>query len=77
MATLDSALNRLGASRVIVGHTVFGDVTQRLGGRVVAVNVDSRKNRVAGRGRGLLIRDGRLYVIFDDKVPALLDSIAE
>ncbi len=77
MATLDSALNRLGASRVIVGHTVFGDVTQRLGGRVVAVNVDSRKNRAAGRGRGLLIRDGRLYVIFDDKVPALLDSIAE
>jgi len=77
LSALDSALSTLGASRVIVGHTVFDDVTARLGGRVVTVNVDNDENRKADRGRGLLIRDGRLYVIFDRKAPVLLSDVAE
>lgn len=71
MEVLDSALDSLGASRVIVGHTIFDDVTERFGGRVFTVNVNNAKNRKAGLGRGLFIKDDRLYVVFDDKAPVL------
>ena len=74
LPVLDSALSSLGASRVIVGHTIFPDVTLKLSGRVVTVNVDNAKNCEAGLGRGLLIRDGVLYVIFDRKAPVLLEE---
>lgn len=70
---IDRMLDSLGASRVIVGHTIFDDVTEKLGGRVVTVNVDNGKNREKGLGRGLLIKEGRLYVVFDDKAPVPWD----
>ncbi len=71
---VDKILAEYGAERIIVGHTVFDDITSKFGGRVIAVNVDGAENREKGLGRGILISKGGISVIFDDKEPVLLDK---
>lgn len=70
---VDDILARYGASRIIVGHTIFDDVTSRFGGRVITVNVDGDENRRKGLGRGILIKNRGIFVMFDNKKPAPLD----
>lgn len=66
--TLNLILKRYKADRIIVGHTIFKDITPFYGGRVIAVNVDNKKNRKEGRGRGLLIEDRKISVTGDKGV---------
>lgn len=51
--------------RVIVGHTIFDDVTTFYNKRVVAVNVDNAKNKQKERGRGILIEKENVSVLYD------------
>ena len=66
---VDRILARYGVKRIFVGHTIFDDVTPFFDGKVVAVNVNNEKNRLAGKGRGILIEGVRLYLIFDKGEP--------
>lgn len=66
---VDRILKQYGVDRVFVGHTIFDDVTSFFDGKVVAVNVNNEKNLKAGKGRGILIKDGRLYVVYDKEKP--------
>lgn len=59
-------LNRYGVKRIYVGHTIFGDVTEFYGGKVVGVNVNNAKNMKESRTRGVLIQNGERYLIYDD-----------
>lgn len=61
--TLNMILDRYEADRIIVGHTIFPDVSAFHEGRVVGVNVDNADNREHDRSRALLIEDGILWVI--------------
>ncbi|MCC8144940.1 MAG: metallophosphatase [Bacteroidales bacterium] len=63
---LDAILQHFDAERIIVGHTIFGDITTFFNGKVVAVNVNNLKNREANKGRGILIQDGKIYIIYGD-----------
>ena len=63
--TLDLILDRYQADRVIVGHTIFDDISTFYDGRVIAVNVDNTENREAGLGRGILIEGDSIYVVGD------------
>ena len=63
--TLNRLLQRYDADRIIVGHTVFDDITTFYEGRVIAVNVDNAKNREAGIGRAILIEDDKTWVVGD------------
>lgn len=63
--TLQMILNRYGVERIIVGHTVQPDISAFYDGRVIGVNVNNRKNREQGLGRGLLIEQGACYVVGD------------
>ena len=66
--TLGLILNRYQAERIIVGHTIFDDISTFYDNRVIAVNVDNAENREAGRGRGILIEKDCIYVVGDKGV---------
>lgn len=62
-------LKKFKAGRILVGHTIFDDITTFYKGRVVAVNVDNKENFEKGRGRGILIVGDQISVIYDKKSP--------
>ena len=53
--------------RIIVGHTIFAEISTFHGGKVIDVNVDNKKNQEEKRGRGLLI-DGDDYLVVDEGI---------
>lgn len=63
--TLDLIRLRYGVNRIIVGHTIFRDVSSFYEGRVIDVNVDNAVNRRKHRGRALLIENGQYFVVGD------------
>lgn len=64
--TLDMVLRQYNVDRVVVGHTIFDDISSFHSGRVIAVNVDNKKNRENHKSRAILIEDDRIYIIYDD-----------
>ena len=60
---VDTILEQYGVSRVIVGHTIFEEVTFFHDGKVIGVNVNNQKNMDEGRTRGLLIRGAEMIPI--------------
>ena len=56
---------RFGVDHIIVGHTIFRDVSTFYDGQVIDVNVDNRVNRRKNRGRALLIDNGQYIVVGD------------
>lgn len=66
--TLQMILDRYAVKRIIVGHTVFSDITTFYGGRVIGVNVDNEENRKAGRGRAILISGNHVFVVGDNGI---------
>ena len=72
-ADVESILKKFKAGRVLVGHTIFDDITSFFDRKVIAVNVDNPENMKEGRGRGILIENGKIYVIYDAAAPGLLE----
>ncbi|KAA6315553.1 hypothetical protein EZS27_034005, partial [termite gut metagenome] len=66
-STLDLLLQRYVVKRIIVGHTIHTDISTYYGGKVIDVNVDNQANWTAGRGRGILIENGKTYIVYDTK----------
>lgn len=64
--SLQLILQRYGVERIIVGHTIFKEVSSFYGGKVIDVNVDNEENRKKKRSRGLLIENNR-YLLVGDK----------
>lgn len=64
--TLQMVMDRYNAKRIIVGHTIFKDITTFYNGKVIGVNVDNKENRKKKRGRALLI-DKNTYFVVGDK----------
>ena len=63
--TLSLIRQRYGVEHIIVGHTIFRDVSTFYAGRVIDVNVDNAVNRRKHRGRALLIENGQYFVVGD------------
>lgn len=61
-----TVLNYFGADRVIVGHTIFKEISSFFNQRVIAVNVDNKKNKKKHRSRAILLKRGKIYVISDN-----------
>lgn len=66
--TLNLILQRYGADRIIVGHTIHKEVSSFYEGRVIGVNVENAKNRKENRTRALLIENGNIYVVRNNAV---------
>ena len=54
--SLQLILDRYDADRLFVGHTIFPEVTEFYGGKVIGVNVNNQKARREGRKRSFMIR---------------------
>lgn len=63
--TLQLLLDRYQVQRILVGHTIFDDITTFFKGKVIGVNVDNEKNREHKRGRALLIEPNGCFVVGD------------
>ena len=77
MDILDLLLERYHVNRIIVGHTIFDDITMFYDGKVIAVNVDNQKNFDNKKGRGLLIESGATYMIDDYGERQVISTITE
>lgn len=63
--SLQMMLDRYQARHLIVGHTIFDDISTFYQGKVIDVNVDNRENRKKKRGRALLIEGNRYFIVGD------------
>jgi hypothetical protein len=66
--SLQMMLDRYMIKHILVGHTIFKDISTFYNGKVIAVNVDNKENRKKKRGRAVLIDNGVYYVVGDDGV---------
>lgn len=66
--TLNLLLQKYEADRIIVGHTIFDDISFFYDGRVVDVNVNNARNREEKLGRAILIENGVLHVVGDEGI---------
>ena len=64
--TLQLILERYGATRLYLGHTIFKQVTKFFGGKVICVNVNNTKAKEKKRPRAVMIADGKA-VLYNDK----------
>lgn len=71
--SLQMILDKYEAKHLIVGHTIFEDISTFYEGKVIDVNVDNPKNRKAKRGRALHIEGNRYYVVGDKGKQRLLN----
>lgn len=58
----------LQAKHIIVGHTIFKDISTFYDGKVIGVNVDNKENQKKKRGRALLIDKDTYFVVGDKGV---------
>lgn len=67
-------LRRYDADRLLVGHTIFPDISTFHDGRVIAVNVQNDLNRRKNRGRAVLIEGSRISVVGNRGVKRVLEE---
>ncbi len=62
---LQDALNLIGATRVVLGHTptIARAVRQRLNGKVIEIDTGMLRSHYEGLGHALVIEDGKLEVV--------------
>lgn len=71
--SLQMIMDRYGAQHIIVGHTIFDDISTFYDGKVIDVNVDNKKNREEKKGRAVLIENGIYYVVGDEGIQCQLN----
>lgn len=69
MDEVNRILKQYNVDRIFVGHTIFDDVTSFFGKKIVAVNVNNQKNCEKDRSRGMLLQNGKMYTVYDQKEP--------
>ena len=66
--SLQMVMERYQAKHIIVGHTIFKDISTFYDGKVIGVNVDNKENQKKKRGRALLIDKDTYFVVGDKGV---------
>lgn len=72
--SLQMIMNRYQVEHIIVGHTIFKDISTFYNGRVIGVNVDNEENRKKKRGRALLIFRNKYLVVGDKRMLRMLSE---
>ena len=70
----DALLRRYDADRLLIGHTIFPDISTFHDGRVIAVNVQNELNRRKIRGRAVLFEGSRISVVGNRGVKRVLEE---
>lgn len=63
---VDAILKQYDVKRIFVGHTIFDEVSSFYGDKVIDVNVNNKKNRSEERSRGILLKNNKPYLIYDN-----------
>lgn len=71
--SLQLLMERYKARHIIVGHTIFEDISTFYGGKVIGVNVDNKENRKKKRGRAVLIENNQYFVVGDKGIQRKLE----
>ena len=66
-------MDRNKAKHIIVGHTIFKDISTFYNGKVIGVNVDNKENREKKRGRAMLIENNQYFVVGDKGIQRQLE----
>lgn len=66
--SLQMIMDRYKAHHIIVGHTIFNDISTFYNGKVIDVNVDNKENRKKKRGRAILIENNQYFIVGDKGV---------
>ena len=62
-AIVDEILERFGVRKIVVGHTIFPEISSLFGGRVIATKVNTRMNLQNRRSRGLMITPDDMWAV--------------
>lgn len=73
-AQTETMLAHYDADRLLVGHTIFPDITTFYEGRLIAVNVQNDLNRRKNLGRAVLIEGEHISVVGNKKVKRVLQE---
>lgn len=60
---IEKILEYFNTSKIIIGHTIFDDITFLHNEQVIAVNVDNERNHDLGLSRAILLKGNRIKVI--------------
>lgn len=71
--SLEMIMDRYKAKHIIVGHTIFKDISTFYNGKVIGVNVDNKENREKKRGRAMLIKNNQYFVVGDKGIQRQLE----
>ena len=71
--SLEMLMDRYKAKHIIVGHTIFKDISTFYNGKVIGVNVDNKENREKKRGRAMLIENNQYFVVGDKGIQRQLE----
>ena len=69
---VDEILKYYGIEQIFVGHTIFDNVSALFEDKVITINVNNQKNMDNNASRGVLIKNGIEYIIFDDSTKTTL-----
>ncbi len=75
---IEAALQKIGAARVVVGHTPTPnrEVMQRLDGRVIEVDTGMNNSYYKGRGHALIVENGNISVLNEDGSEGLAPTVS-
>lgn len=65
-------MDRYKAKHIIVGHTIFKDISTFYNGKVIGVNVDNKTGKKK-RGRAMLIENNQYFVVGDKGIQRQLE----
>lgn len=63
---VNKILDAYNVKRIYVGHTIFDEVSLFYEGKVIGVNVNNKRNKDAGKSRGVLIENEKCFLIDDE-----------
>ncbi|MFZ4591055.1 MAG: hypothetical protein ACOYN6_08660, partial [Ignavibacteria bacterium] len=69
---LDNILNAFGAKKMIIGHTIFDEITYLYGRKVIAVDLEHRLNSEKGYMKGLMYENNEFFTVNNDGRKILL-----
>jgi hypothetical protein len=67
---LEKVLKHYKASSIIVGHSIVSDIKSDYEGRVIKIDLKHGQEKFSGNTKGLLIEEGKLYILNDLNDPS-------
>ena len=71
---LDTILAYYGSKKIVIGHTIVDNISTDYGGKVIRIDVSHGNKKFSGMTKGLLIENGKEFVIDDKGAKSILSK---